>query len=266
MGKKQKKKKAVRTAAGSDRHELYQLSVQNPEHEVDFVTRVFKKKRARKPLTLREDFCGTAYTCATWVASSKKRTALGLDLCTETLAWGAERNVAPLGEAAKRVQLLERNVLEVTEEKTDVCFAMNFSYFIFKKRDILIDYFRTVRDSIVDDGLFFLDLYGGYEAQQVMEEPRTIEDFTYVWDQASYNPIDSNAITHIHFRFEKGPQLSHAFTYDWRLWTPVEVTEMLREAGFAAVTAYWEDDDEVWRPKKVVENQAGWLIYLVAEK
>lgn len=263
---KNAKKKTVRTAANSDRHDLYQLSVQNPEHEVEFVNRVFKKKRGRKPHSLREDFCGTAYTSATWAASSKKRTAVGLDLCADTLAWGVEHNVAPLGEAADRVELLEKNVLEVTEQKTDVCLAMNFSYFIFKKRDVLLDYFRTARESLADDGVFFCDLYGGYEAQEVMDEKRRIEDFIYVWDQASYNPIDSSTVTHIHFRFKKGPQMRNAFTYDWRLWTPVEVTELLLEAGFTDVTAYWEDDDDVWRPKKVVENQAGWLMYLVAER
>lgn len=261
-----KKKTKVRTAANSDRHVLYQLSVQNPEHEEEFVTRIFKKKRKRKPLSLREDFCGTAHTASYWVNSHKDRTAIGLDLCSETLAWGKEHNVDPLGEAAERVTLMERNVLDVTEVKSDVCFAMNFSYYIFTKRDVLVDYFRSVRESLVSDGLFFLDMYGGYEAQQVMEEKREVEDFIYVWDQATFNPIDNTATTEIHFRFKKGPPMRRAFTYDWRLWAPVEVREALYEAGFTDVTTYWEDDDEVWRPKKVVENQAGWLMYLVAER
>ena len=52
--------KRTYTAKTADRHELYQLSVQAPETEVEFMTRTFRKLYGRKPLEMREDFCGTA--------------------------------------------------------------------------------------------------------------------------------------------------------------------------------------------------------------
>ena len=63
-----------------DKYGLYERSVQRPEFDIDFINRVYTKERARVPLVLREDFCGTAYISSEWVRSHPKRTALGLDL------------------------------------------------------------------------------------------------------------------------------------------------------------------------------------------
>ncbi len=56
------KKPAALTARTADRHELYQLSVQNVESEIDFVDAEFERLRGRKAVRLREDFCGTGNT------------------------------------------------------------------------------------------------------------------------------------------------------------------------------------------------------------
>ncbi len=266
-------RKSYWSAKKSNRHVLYQLSVQNVEQEEEFLSETFMKLRGRQALTLREDFCGTALSAAEWVKKDKKRTAVGYDLDTEVLAYGQEHNIDPLGEDAKRVSLEEKNVVSVSRKKFDICAAMNFSYFIFKKRKELLKYFECVLKSLADDGIFVLDIYGGSEAQVVLEERRAIEEgFTYVWDQAAYNPIDNTVLNHIHFEFAKGPKMSRAFTYDWRLWTPQEVVEALEEVGFKDATVYWELEDDdgeetgVYEPAKVVENQEGWLAYIVGSK
>jgi hypothetical protein len=103
------------------------------------------------------------------------------------------------------------------------------------------------------------------------ETRRVKGGFTYIWDQAVFNPIDHHSLNHIHFRFPDGSKMNKAFTYDWRLWTLPEVRELLSEAGFKNVTIYWEGDgdgdgDGVFRPKKVVDNQAAWIAYVAAER
>src|SRR5690242_390437 len=94
---KRRKKKAAKksrfTAKTADKHVLYQLAVQAPETEVDFLNGWFKSIRGKKPLSLREDFCGTAILCAEWVKSSKDRTATGLDIDRPTLDWVIEHNI-----------------------------------------------------------------------------------------------------------------------------------------------------------------------------
>lgn len=274
MAKPQSKpsKKPQYTRKNSDRHTLYQLSVQDPDFEVGFVARTFKQQRGRDASSLREDFCGTAFFAATWVKKNPKRTALGIDIDPKVLAWGTEHNLAAIGEPGKRLRLSCANVLDPVNERFDICCAFNFSYWCFEERAVMLEYFRGVRRSLVRDGVFFLDAYGGYESHQPdLEEPRKIDaGFTYVWHQDQVDPINNHILNHIHFHFRDGTRWRKAFSYSWRFWSLKEIQELLLEAGFARVDVYWEGDDGdgggngVYRPRKVVSNEASWVAYLVA--
>jgi SAM-dependent methyltransferase len=258
------------TAATADKHDLYQRSVQNPDEEAKFVAKTFRALRGRAAADLREDFCGTAAFCASWVRLAPTRhRATGLDVDREVLDWGRAHNVLGLGELAERVTLVEQDVRQPTPPEFDVVTAFNFSYWLFKTRPELRAYFESVRASLRSDGVFFLDAYGGWEAHEPMQEARTVEGgFTYVWDQSVVNPIDNGLVNHIHFRFKDGTALERAFTYDWRHWSLPEIRELLLEAGFSSATVYWdvaaEGDDEDYRPRTRADNQPGWLAYLVA--
>lgn len=271
---RRKPSKAPRYSAKSaDKHELYQLSVQDPEFEVAFLSRLFQRMRGRKALTLREDFCGTAVFCAEWARSNAERTAVGIDLDGDVLAWGKQHNLAKLGAAQDRIELRQQNVLDRVAGRFDVCVAFNFSYWCFKDRATVRDYFTKVRSTLVKDGLFLIDAYGGYESHEPdLEEPRKIEGgFTYIWHQDKVDPINNHVLNHIHFEFRDKTKLRKAFSYDWRMWSLPELRELLEEAGFSRVTVYWEDADDagegtgVYRPRKAVVNEAGWIAYLVAE-
>lgn len=271
QSKSKKDKKAKYTAATADRHELYQLSVQAADTEVEVLDDLYKKEFGEIPLRMREDFCGTALLCATWVKSNPERTATGVDLDEPTLAWGRERNIAPLGEDQARVTLIQDDVRSVREGKFQVINALNFSYSVFRTRQDLRTYFERVRESLEDRGLFLLDNYGGWESQEPMEEPRRVTGgFTYIWDQNSFDPITHEVVNHIHFKFKDGTRMDKAFTYEWRYWTLPELQELLLEAGFSTVRVYWDladdEEEEDYQPVKSAENQPGWLSYLVARK
>lgn len=255
---KRKKRKGSRsasengglTASTADRHELYQFSVQNVESEIDFVDAEFARLRGRQARLLREDFCGTGNTSCEWVRRRDENRAIGLDIDEPTLAWGMEHNVAKLDESQRgRVSLLPRNVLDPGDASgVDCVLAMNFSYWLFKTRPELVRYFRAVRASLVDDGIFFLDHYGGSEAMSEMVEKRDIEtpdgrEFVYEWDQHAYSPVTGEMDCKIHFRFPDKTRMKNAFEYTWRLWMLPEIRELLEEAGFSKVTVYWEGDE-----------------------
>lgn len=259
-----KKTGQLLTAKTADRHDLYQRSVQSADFEIDFFHRVFKKQRGRVACTLREDFCGTALLSAAWVASHKERTAVGVDIDPQVLAWGAEHNIAPLAQAGARVTLQQQDVRQHSKQRFDIVNAMNFSYWIFKTRNELRDYFSSARKSLVKDGIFFLDLYGGWDAQQPMPAPRKIKGgFTYIWDQASFDPITHDVVNYIHFEFKDGSRIRKAFTYEWRFWSLPEIRELLLEAGFKEVIVHWEKNDK-YKPASRAENQPGWLAFLAA--
>lgn len=267
-------------AERADRHHLYQEAVQAAETEVDFMIDTYRSLRGREPLVLREDFCGTALLAAQWCRTDPQRTALGVDFCPETLAWGREHNIEPAGEdVAKRLTLVEADVRTDSDIKADVTCAFNFSYCTFKTRDELRHYFETARAGLKEDGMLMLDLFGGTESYDTLKEETKLkgQKATYIWEHASFNPIDHRMTCNIHFDFKDGSRMDKAFTYEWRVWIMPEVIELLEEAGFKNVRVYWErfedddDDDDYlegtgeYEEVTEVENQESWMSYIVAE-
>lgn len=262
-------------SAVSDRHDLYQRAVQCVESEIDFVDETYEKIRGKKASFLREDFAGTANTSCEWVKRRGTNSAVAVDFDLPTLEWGQENNIAKMDkDAQSRIDLRNENVLTVQTEKPDIVLAMNFSYFIFEQRDLLRSYYKTIHETLADDGVFFLDCYGGYESFKVMKEDREVSDeITYVWEQADYNPIDGHMVCHISFKFSDGSKMRRAFTYEWRLWTLPEIQELLNEAGFSKVTVFWEGTDEdtdegdgEFEPATKADPDPAWVAYIAAEK
>ncbi|KRT55140.1 class I SAM-dependent methyltransferase [endosymbiont of Ridgeia piscesae] len=273
----QKKKKRHLQADQMDRHRLYELSVQCAESEIDFVDDTFKRLRGHRAKLLREDFCGTANVCCEWVKRRSSNQAIGIDLDPEVLEWGRKHHINALNPAqAKRIDLLEKNVLKAKTTPPDIISAMNFSYWLFKERKTLKRYFKRVQQQLAEGGILFMDAYGGYDSFRDIIEEREIEAeglrFSYIWEQEKYEPISGSLICHIHFDFPDGSRMERAFSYDWRLWTLAEIRELLEEAGFSRVTFYWQGFDEDgegdgdFQPVDEGDADAGWICYITAEK
>lgn len=263
------------TAKNADPRILYEKAVQSVEPEIDFVDHWFRKLTGRRATVLREDFAGTANTACEWVRRRPENRAVAVDLDEDVLAWGMKHHVARLRpDQQGRVALVNADVREPGRlgQGVDVVLGMNFSYWIFKTRAELLGYFRSVHQSLAKDGMLFLDAFGGFEAQQVQVEKKRCPGYTYEWEHASYNPITGEITCHIHFSFKDGSRLDRAYTYEWRLWTPAEIRELLEEAGFGRVTVYWEGDDGKgggdgeFHPNTKGEVCASWIAYLSAEK
>ncbi len=264
-----------RTAANSDRHELYELAVQCPEAECDLIDQIWRERRGKTCRHIREDFCGTACVAMEWVKRRKSNTAVGVDIDKSVLDWGRKRIPQRLTtkEQIARLTLIHGDVLTTKTEPVDSVLAMNFSYYLFKTRETLRNYFSIAREAIHDDGLFLLDAYGGSDSFVEDAEERDLDGFTYIWDTVSYNPINGHVKTHIHFEFPDGSKMRKAFTYEWRLWTIPEIRELLEEAGFRKSWVYWEGTDEEtnegngeWKVTRRGEACPGWIAYIAAEK
>jgi SAM-dependent methyltransferase len=259
----------------ADIHELYELSVQNVENEVEFLQTTFQSLTGRRAHLLREDFCGTASLACEWVKQGKDYQAIGVDINPSVLEWGREHRVGRLDtEDQARVSLIESDVMTVDTPRVDLLAAFNFSYFIFDTRDAVRAYFQRAYAALKDDGVFFCDMFGGPEAQEETREKTKHKKhgFSYVWDQAEFHPITHYIRCHIHFKFKDGSKIKKAFTYEWRLWTAPELRELLLEAGFSKATVYWEGEDEdgdgngEFTPNGEGEADLAWIAYIVAEK
>ncbi|MEP0761427.1 MAG: class I SAM-dependent methyltransferase [Chloroflexota bacterium] len=267
-------RQTVTMAQRADRYALYQKTVQEPEHEVDFFDRVYRSFFSRTPRILREDFCGTFAVCCAW-ARKPGRIALGVDLDPEPLAWGRQHNLAKLPPSAqKRVKLFQQDVRTVNRPQAHVLAAQNFSFWIFTTRDELRRYFRIAHQNLSRQGLMVLDMMGGPEClKEGHKDIRPYGRFDYIWEQTRIDPITHLGRWYIHFRFKDGSRLRRAFEYHWRFWTIPEVREVLAEAGFSQSHVYWEgadpktgEGDGVWRRRTSAPHDPSWIAYIVAEK
>ena len=267
------KKDKPTLAEQADVHELYEEAVQNVETEVEFLAETFQGLRGRPAVTFREDFCGTASASCEWVRTDPTHKAVGVDIDSNVLEWGKINRVGRLSESQKaRIKLFNKDVMEAETGIVDIVAAFNFSYWIFRKRNKLREYLSQAYSTLASDGLLFLDVYGGPEAYEEQTEKTKHDGFTYIWDQAEFEPVTGHALCHIHFKFPDGSRLKKAFSYEWRIWTLPELREVLEEVGFKKVRVYWEDEDEdgegsgEYSEDDTGEADLAWIAYVVAEK
>jgi len=254
----------------SEKYLMYEESVQNHECDIDFINDEYAKIYQKKAVSFREDFGGTAAMACDWVKQSPEHTAWGVDLDPEPISFGFENHYAKLNDEQKtRMQYVQGNVLERRDFKADIICAFNFSYFIFKKRNDLLNYFKIVKEGLTKDGVFFVDIFGGTECCQELVEETEHDDHSYFWDCDKFNPLTGEVLYYIHFK-KDGIKFNRAFTYDWRMWSIPEIKDIMLDAGFSKVQTYWEGEEEdgtgdgEFTMSEEEENCESWVTYLCA--
>jgi SAM-dependent methyltransferase len=257
------------SAPAPDRHVLYERAVQNAPYELDFVERMLRR-HDRPARRLREDFSGTALLAAEWVGRGPEREATAVDLEPSVHRWAREHRVPALGEAAARLAFVTGDVRELNGSGFDAVLALNFSYSVFKTRADLGGYLAAAREGLAPGGVLVLDAFGGWEAQKTLVEKRRLRGgVVYRWEQESFDPISNHIRCAIHFDLPGRRHLRRAFTYDWRLWSLPELTELLGEAGFERIEVLWDvakGQATRYVPRRKATNHAGWLAYVVASR
>ncbi len=256
-----------------DKYELYKKAVQSPETDAQFLLGVYKELRKKNPKSMREDFCGTFAVTCEWTKLHRDFVGYGVDLDPEPIEYGRLHHFNKLtSQQQKRVHILEGNVLSPNLAKVDVAVALNFSYFIFKKRELMKKYFSQVYKNLNKDGIFVCDIFGGSLCYDENEEKTVHKGFTYYWHQEGFDPVDNGAIFHIHFRIKGKPKIENVFSYDWRMWTIPEIREIMEEVGFQKTHVYWEGTtkqgtgDGVFTRTEKGESCQSWIAYVVGEK
>ncbi len=265
--------KAKDVPKGFDKYHYYIESVQNPKNDAEFFLKTFKEIKKKNPKSLREDFCGTFSICCEWVKLDKTFTAVGVDLDKEPIEYGLKNYLPKLtADQQSRIEVLNKNVLDKKLHPTDIIAALNFSYFLFKKRELLKKYFENCLKTLNKNGILIIDCFGGGQCQAAIEEETPFKDFSYFWDQINYNPVKNEAEFFIHYKLKGQPKIEKVFYYDWRMWTIAELTDLLSEVGFKKSTVYWEGNDSKgegngeFSPSEIGEECDSWIAYIVSEK
>lgn len=258
-----------------NKYAFYERAVQTPEAHAEMFVGFYHSINGKYARRLREDFCGTFAISCEWVKRNKRNSAISLDLDPEPLAYGKKVHRARLNAEQKtRLKVYRQNVLSVTTPKSDVVVACNFSFCIFKDRATLLDYFRMVRRSLAKNGIFALEIAGGPGMIEPIRERVPIygkngkRDYTYIWHQREFDPINCHALYSIHFELPDGTKKKDVFVYDWRLWSIPELKDALAEAGFKETVVFWETShrgrgtgEYAAAPKG--DNAYAWIAYVV---
>ncbi len=276
MGGSRGVQKRRQTSAGSldrslDRRlRLYESAVQQPLAEVSFVERAYAHANGPDawPRTLREDFAGTSSVAAAWCLSDPSREAIAVESHRPTVAWAEEAHAS-----LDTLYLVHIDVMKFRGPRVDVLVALNFSVLIWHERAALATYLKHARRCLADRGVLIMDLFGGPDAMRVQTQERAATDelgrpMVYRWEQRRCDALSARIDCRIHFGLADGSEWRDAFVYDWRLWSPAELIDALREAGFADVQVWAEDRRRPGRYAVVdaLPDTPAWVVYLTARR
>ena len=153
------------TKVTTDRHAMYLASVQDPTGDIERVSKIYKELFNKSAMSFREDFAGTFALSCTFVCSGPERTAIAIDLDRETIEYGEKNYYANLDESEKR-RLSFKVANSISKSRpVDIACAFNFSYCLFHSRSMLLDYFKNVHNSLNNQGMIILDIFGGSESE-----------------------------------------------------------------------------------------------------
>jgi SAM-dependent methyltransferase len=215
-----------------DKHDLYELCVQSPKDLVPLLRAV----HGSEPMTLGEDFSGTAALSHLWVERDEAK-AIAVDFDEEALHKRGEH---------ERISKHQCDVHEI-REPCDVLFVGNFSIGYLHTRDELVEYLTHVKSRLTPGGVFICDTYGGDTAYTLGGVHRAHpmpggKLCRYTWEQHEADPTTGMVTNLIHFRVERAGviefELEDAFVYEWRLWSIPELRDAMSDAGFDQTQVY----------------------------
>jgi hypothetical protein len=260
-----------------NRYDLYEIAVQCPPIEAAFLDAV----HGGSARVLGEDFAGPAGVSRAWLELGDDRLAIATDLDDQPLRHAVRRLVESQGQrVADRLTLRERDALEVGD-RADVIAALNFAACELHHRDRLLTYLRNALFRLEAGGVLVCDLYGGVDAMLPGSSDQVIEteggELIYTWEQVEADATTSRVRNAIHFELPDGTTIDRAFEYDWRLWSPAELRDAMREAGFRSTEVYaqygeaMDEDgrlvvepisvDDLDLPTPALDDQ--WVLYIV---
>ncbi len=256
-----------------DKYWYYRHSVQSPEQDVRFIENCYRTLCKKRPFVFREDFAFTFALCCAWVKLSHTHKAIAIDRDKKPLSY-SKKHYLPLlkPKEQQRVSVINSNVLKKNLPRADIIAALNFSYFVFKKREEMKKYFTHCRKALNKKGLLVLDCFGGSQCFQANEDKEVYNGFNYYWDQVSFDPISHHSLFRIHYKRRGENKRYNVFTYDWRLWTIPELKDILQEVGFRKTHIYWEGSKKDgsgngrFKIVKKGEECEAWVAYIMAEK
>lgn len=252
--------------------------MQSPRHVAAFLRAV----HGNHPVSLREDFCGTAALSRRWLDDAARlgedARAVAVDLDPVCVDRASREKPGSLEVCSGDCCLPSSG----GDAPADIVFVGNFSIGYLHTRAALANYLRLSRERLArngggfNGGIFVCDTYGGASAFKLgsftRKHPlRTGEVIHYHWAHEEADPLTGMVTNSISFRVEREgeivQELPRAFIYRWRLWSIAELREAMMEVGFASTEVYADCNvapGEVPRAVSVpAELNEDWIVLVV---
>lgn len=207
--------------------DLYEHCTQSPTD----MARILDAIHGGQPRRLCEDFSGTAATARAWITLAPDRSATAIDLDPHALNHRPTRGVRTLLRDVQSAPLTPKH---------DIIFVGNFSIGELHDPDELSNYISRCAKRLSSSGVLVIELYDGPSAWKTGTQQRTIKlprstTVTYTWRQVEAKKSTRRVVNEIDF-IVKTPKRSRrfdrAFRYDWRLWSHLTLSRIMRESGF----------------------------------
>jgi len=237
------------------------------------MARFLRAAHGRAARVLGEDFSGSGALARGWVGLDPSHHAVCVDQSAEPLK---------RLHGVERVRAVRADVL-ACRARVDILACTNFPIGYWHTRRELLAYLRHARARLNPRGMLVCDLYGGRDAMSPGSYTQRLrgpdgERIEYTWEQREADPLTGRVRNAIHFRVATSDGrtrvLRDAFEYDWRLWSIPELTDAMREAGFARVDVHASLGEAMDARGRVIvepirdarELPDPWVIYVVARR
>ena len=173
-------------AEQADIHELYELSVQNVEHEVEFLQTTFRRFADGRPTVARR-----------FLRHRQRGLPVGKAGRGLPGDWRRHRcGSSSTGDGKIASESCPRAIRRASADRIRCHDGRNaagrhrrglqFQLSSFQNTRQLAQLFQRAHAALKDDGVFFVDMFGGSEAQEETKEKTKHKGFTYVWHQANF--------------------------------------------------------------------------------
>jgi hypothetical protein len=165
--------------------------------------------------------------------------AIGMDYDFETIQWGMENNVNNMQSGSDRVKLIQQNVLDAYDpnEKFDIICSLNYSHTLLNKRNDLVKYFKNVRNNI-SKGVYVIDFFGGPHTYSDHRHNNSSDNYVFIGK--SMNITTNISLCSLNFKTIDNKYIP-LFSYNFRVYSLIELYEALSEAGFNEYKIFIKD-------------------------
>lgn len=223
-----------------DKLQLYK----NYGHETETILRIFRDRVGRAPTRILDVGCGTGNHAFCFAA--RGMSVVGMDTDPKIVEVAKRK-----GEAGPMFVDVLNGVFQAFDLVVSLFNVVNY----LEERPDLLSFFEDIRQYLHPEGLLIFDCWNGIAAIRDLPKNRLkqIADLE-VEVEPDIDLMRQMVVVHNRVR---GPECEFDFSYTHRLWTPMDLTDILEEVGFASVKICQ------WMRPEIPANYGSWRIMFV---